>query len=620
MKKFYAIFVILMSCTMIFGQSKKIALDQDPSYKPINVLPSPSNINDIKWEETFNSTTPPAGWNIVDNDGSGSAWEFRQVVAFTSGDTVYPQVGQSFWFSNFNNANSNGLIDEWIISPQLPMVESGDSLYFWAGAIDAGYDDSLKVWVSTTDTALASFTQIGYFKVDGPVGTWHKYGFDLSAFSGHQVYVAVNYYIVDGGPSGNYSDNVWVDHFIMTGAGGGGIIPISQAIEDLNGDYVPDHLGDTVTVQGVVSSPDYNTGNFNYVIWDGTAGVTTILFGYTGPEYNEGDMLQITGTIGQYNGLTQLEPLDDASVTLESTGNALPNYMVMTLAQYFADPEAYEGTLVAFASLNPIAGQTWPSSGSNANFIMTDGTDTVTIRIDKETNIDDNPEPTWPRDVIGFGSQFDNSTPPDGGYQILPRSIDDFPPANTVPVELTSFSADINGSSVVLNWKTATETNNDRFEIQRKSAGEFVTVGNIKGQGTSTQPHEYSFTDQNLTAGEYYYRLKQVDFNGSASYSKEVDVHVAPNNFSLEQNYPNPFNPSTVINFNLSVDSKVTLNVYNVLGQKVAQLLNNTVKAGSHQVNFKASNLSSGVYFYQLDAKGINGQSFSSVKKMILTK
>ena len=139
----------------------------------------------------------------------------RQIITFTSGDTVNPQIGQSFWFSNFNNANSSGLIDEWLISPQLPMVSSGDSLYFWAGAIDAGYDDLLKVMVSTSDINLGSFTQIAYIKVDGPVGSWHRYGFDLSAFAGNQIHVAVNYYIFDGVPSGNYSDNVWVDHFIM---------------------------------------------------------------------------------------------------------------------------------------------------------------------------------------------------------------------------------------------------------------------------------------------------------------------------------------------------------------------------------------------------------------------
>jgi len=169
----------------------------------------------IKWEETFNDVVPPAGWQVIDNDGSGAAYEFRQNVIFTSGDTINPQAGQSFWFSSYLNANAGGLIDEWLISPQLPMIDAGDSLRFYAGAIDGFYPDSLKVLVSTTNSVPSSFTEIAYFKVDGPIGAWNLYSFDLTPFAGSQIYMAVNYYIVDGGPSGNNSDNVWIDHFII---------------------------------------------------------------------------------------------------------------------------------------------------------------------------------------------------------------------------------------------------------------------------------------------------------------------------------------------------------------------------------------------------------------------
>jgi hypothetical protein len=175
--------------------------------------PPPSS---IKWEEVFGGTTPPAGWRVVDNDGSGSAFAFIQGLTFM-GDTLNPQAGTSFWWSNFNNANGSGLIDEWLIGPRVPNIVDGDSLYFYAGAIDQGFDDSLRVFISTTDSLLGSFdSQIGYFKVEGPFGTWHEYGFDLSAFDGEDIFVAVNYFIVDGGPFGNHSDNVWVDHFLIT--------------------------------------------------------------------------------------------------------------------------------------------------------------------------------------------------------------------------------------------------------------------------------------------------------------------------------------------------------------------------------------------------------------------
>ncbi|MGH1366308.1 MAG: DUF4397 domain-containing protein [Calditrichia bacterium] len=172
----------------------------------------------VKFEETFDTTTLPAGWQLIDNDGSGAGWEFRQDVGFLSGDSIFPEAGQSFFFSSFNNANGF-LIDEYIISPQLPAVESGDSLIFYAGAIDGNFPDSLRVWVSTTDSSLGSFTDlVGYFKVDGPVSSWNRYAFDMSAFAGSEPFVAINYYITDGGPSGSSSDNLWVDHVIHKGS------------------------------------------------------------------------------------------------------------------------------------------------------------------------------------------------------------------------------------------------------------------------------------------------------------------------------------------------------------------------------------------------------------------
>ena len=137
-----------------------------------------------------------------------------------------------------------------------------------------------------------------------------------------------------------------------------------------------------------------------------------------------------------------------------------------------------------------------------------------------------------------------------------------------IPVELISFSASIIPTGVKLNWSTATELNNDRFEIQKKTDNsEFITIGFVKGQGTSTQKNDYSFIDKNTNSGKYLYRLKQIDFNGSYEYSNvlEVDFNTITT-YTLEQNYPNPFNPSTEINFTLAKSGNVTLKVYDSLG------------------------------------------------------
>ena len=191
-----------------------------------------------------------------------------------------------------------------------------------------------------------------------------------------------------------------------------------------------------------------------------------------------------------------------------------------------------------------------------------------------------------------------------------------------VPVELMSFTFSVSENDVTLNWNTASEINNLGFEVQRKTAnGEFAAIGFINGYGTTTEPQSYTFADENLVTGSYTYRLKQVDLNGSEYFYDELTAEITynPSEFALQQNYPNPFNPSTQIDFSLAVDSRVTLNVYSLLGEKVATLVNSNFTAGSHQINFDAANLNSGVYFYRIEATG-NGTNFVEVKKMLLTK
>ena len=118
-----------------------------------------------------------------------------------------------------------------------------------------------------------------------------------------------------------------------------------------------------------------------------------------------------------------------------------------------------------------------------------------------------------------------------------------------VPVELISLTALANGKEVTLNWSTATELNNQGFEVQRKfGSNDFLTVGSVKGHGTTTSPNQYSFIDKLVDPGKYFYRLKQMDFGGKYEYSQTVEVDVRLlDKFALEQNYPNPFNPTTTI-------------------------------------------------------------------------
>jgi hypothetical protein len=187
-----------------------------------------------------------------------------------------------------------------------------------------------------------------------------------------------------------------------------------------------------------------------------------------------------------------------------------------------------------------------------------------------------------------------------------------------IPVELTSFTANVNtNGEVVLNWETASETNNQMFEIERKAENTgFITIGYVEGAGTTTELQEYSYVDRTADAGKYFYRLKQIDFQGTYEYSDEIEVDVnGPLTFALEQNYPNPFNPTTNIKYSVPQSSYVKLAVYNLVGEEVTILVDGFTEAGFYEVTFNASNLPSGAYFYKLQSG-----SKVEVKKMLLTK
>jgi type IX secretion system substrate protein len=194
--------------------------------------------------------------------------------------------------------------------------------------------------------------------------------------------------------------------------------------------------------------------------------------------------------------------------------------------------------------------------------------------------------------------------------------------SGVVPVELTSFAASVSETGVTLSWATATETNNSGFSIERSVDNvDFNSIAFVDGMGTTSEKTSYNYVDNSVSAAKAYYRLKQIDFDGTSAYSNvvEVDLNV-PTDFSISQNYPNPFNPSTTIKFGLPVEAKVTINLFNTLGEKVAQLANSDFAAGNQRIDFNASNLSSGVYFYTIEAVGVDGTNFVSSKKMMLMK
>jgi hypothetical protein len=188
-----------------------------------------------------------------------------------------------------------------------------------------------------------------------------------------------------------------------------------------------------------------------------------------------------------------------------------------------------------------------------------------------------------------------------------------------IPVELISFNAKIINNTIVLTWQTATELNNMGFEIERKSLPEenWETIGFIKGYGTTAESKTYSFTDEDVNAGIYKYRLKQIDYDGSFEYSDEVEIEVnsQPKEYLLYQNYPNPFNSSTIIKYYLPEEGRVKLNIYNILGEKILTLFEGEQTSGNHQISLRSDKLPSGIYFYSLETV-----STKHIKKLTVLK
>jgi photosystem II stability/assembly factor-like uncharacterized protein len=192
-----------------------------------------------------------------------------------------------------------------------------------------------------------------------------------------------------------------------------------------------------------------------------------------------------------------------------------------------------------------------------------------------------------------------------------------------VPVELVSFTGRSESGKVVLEWKTATETNNLGFEIERKiinnhNNGAWIRIAFKEGVGTSTQPQNYNYIDDisTISGSSLQYRLKQIDYDGTYEYSNEVSIkNPAPSAFELAQNYPNPFNPITMIRYSIPEKSNIKLTIINFIGEEIVTLLNETKEAGSYEKVWNATGLPSGVYIYKFQAG-----NFIKTKKMVLMK
>ncbi len=609
------------------------------------------------------------GWYFDDVDGAGTTTTFQ---GNTTVFNAYEGPATGYLGENYNGAFGGGLlIDQWLISPAIT-VSPGDTLKFWHRSPDGStWADPLEVWLSSTaGTTHADFdVQVASF--NGSTSGWAQYK-GVITLSG-TIRFAVRYYTTTGGPGGTTSDYVGLDYFEVVS---GVICPVQTPVNPTPADNATGVAISGVTLNWSNSSGTaptqvevrFGLQNNMATVYSG-APVTS--WSVPGPlQYNKTYQWQVINKLDTCNNsatwlFTTME--DPALVTIfyddfsagtglwtitDDGSSATCVWTIHQASEYTLPPTAAGNVLAA----DPDA----CGSGSQSNTTATvtnhiDATNFASVQLEFDNDwqalvatdfgyveVSTNNEADWTAvktfdevDIRNTHEVIDISSYVAGtSFSLRFRSvqpgwhwwwaIDNVKVIawDVIPVELTSFAATSDNNNVNLNWSTATELNNSGFQIERSINGvDFQNMGFVAGHGTTTDIQNYSYVDQNVAAGKYSYRLKQVDLDGSFEYSKVVEVEViGVREFALGQNYPNPFNPSTKISFSLAVDSKVSLKVFDVLGQEVAVLLNGQLSAGSQEVNFNAGSLNSGVYFYRIDADGIDGQKYSSVKKMILTK
>jgi hypothetical protein len=343
---------------------------------------------------------------------------------------------------------------------------------------------------------------------------------------------------------------------------------------------------------------------------------------------------------------TQVFKSTDAGITWTNITSGLPSRTITSVSVYPTDPNLVYLTLSGFST-----NKVYKSTNGGTNWVSIHGNlpDSPVNDIYVHTNNPGNPNTFFVATDIGvFVTENDGTN----WFEIsasMPNTVVmhlDYSPGNqmlragthgrgvyeafvdfSIPVEMISFTANQTDKKVVLNWRTATETNNSHFEVERKFKNqEWEKLDIVAGAGTITEFRNYFYEDDFESLpynGTVLYRLKQVDYNGTFEYSDviAVDVEFIPTEISISQNYPNPFNPTTTIKYWLNVEANSRIVVFNSLGQEIEELVNIIQTAGSYSVNWNAENYASGIYFYSFEVTDQNNSLLhKEMKKLILLK
>ena len=517
--------------------------------------------------------------------------------------------------------------------------------------------ESVPLVLSIWELSVAQANLPTWFGADTERGLAYGFTSDGTEASNHRVYVASR----SGGVLAvrilNAENGTDVGTLNVTGISGGAF-----ALNDISVTSDGKIIGGNMTTNA-------STSPFKLYMWDNELSVPTELLSYTGTDavrlgdkftvvgsYAAGTMeiwaASATGTIpvvykwtmsGGLLNPAQVITLSDAPTTLGSAAvGPIPNGDFWLNANGI-NPKKYQanGTLVgtvpgAIVATGSNAIRHLGFVGNNeyvATFAYGAGNHNARI-LEIPLGV--------PEDALlyavtpSMGSLANGNGAGDVDFQVNPdftvnvfvlgtnNGIGAYRSSDVVPVELSTFAANVVDRTVTLSWRTESESNSLGFEVERFSANQSWTqIGFVKSAGTTTEPQNYSFVDSKLETGSYSYRLKMVDLDGSFSYSKAVEVEIGtPMTFALSQNYPNPFNPATRIDYQVPFNANVQIELYSITGERVATLVNTELSAGYYTMDVDASSLrlASGVYFYRMISTDVQGSKFMDTKKMVLLK
>lgn len=520
-----------------------------------------------------------------------------------------------------SNAQALGIDDVSIVAagtpssnhpPQITNVTTPDNLPF--------EDQAFTVNANVTDIDNDLHTAETLYKVNaGSVvtatmtlssGSTYTYNIPASAYVNGDI---VEYWVKATDDSSNVIESTHYTFFA-------GITPIATA-RTLDANNAPLYLNKLVRVQGVSICTDGTfsaaTQNDSY-IQDDNSGIGVYKIPST-TSFTANHNYVVVGTIAFYNGKVQLTP----SVITDNGAVAAPSPCVITVAQLLANPEQYESRLIGIQNVNKSSG-TWPSASGAATLYLKDtvaSTDSVALYIDVDTNIDGTTEPTWPLDLLGIFMQYDNTSPYTSGYQLCPRNTYDFLISGTLPVTLSSFTAEYSNNSICLTWVTESESSVLGYHLYRSATNDIssalrITPNYISAENTSST-HTYAFTDDEILPNQtYYYWLQDLESNNTTILYGPISVLTTPQSgeipeitkTELREAYPNPFNPTTTISYDLRSDGPVSLKIFNAKGQLVRTCFEGRRVAGSYNFVWNGTSnnntqVKSGIYFIQLKTR-----------------